>query len=695
MNKMRFCILLAALAAMLSCSKNNDTPTPNPTPDNKMESLVIPESFNFQTGMPVKVTADLKDANGNPLSMVRVDVYAKKGSDQRLIQTVATDAAGYAEAYVAIPSYIDSIMFSPRYVGLPNDLTVKVVGGVAAIKYGGSTPSSSSRMKASAAPISFKIGNTVYKTVTGFDNNGVPTNLLAPRDKVDAAFLADVNASLPEQRPVPQYNPRYLATSNETNIVIKELSDVWVTFVHEGAGYRNVLGYYKYDINKPPTSKDKIDTIKVILPNVSYTGSGGGLVSGDKVYLGRFPANTGIGWVCISDGFRNGTITANSWNWVFFSDPEFNPETNATLRQHNVLLYDNVRDKVILGFEDINRQSSSDNDFNDVVFYVTSNPVTAIQTGDLPTMTYAAGNPDADKDGIPDSSDDYPNDPTKAFNNWYPSYSTMGTMAFEDLWPSKGDYDLNDMVIDYKFNQVTNASNRVVEVNGKLVLRAMGASYHNGFGMALGVPSSVVSSVTTTFKNVTGSLVKHGKTTVAGNGLEDPVTNPYNKVANEGVFVVFDDGYDILKYTGGGNGVNTTIGSTYSTPDTIFFKMVMATPQNPSSMGNPPYNPFIFANGVRGTEVHLQNMMPTGKCNASLFMTSQDNTQPAKNKFYKTYKNLPWGILFLDKYDYPKEGTAIIDAYTFFSTWAQSSGLSYPDWNVRSDGRVESNIYKK
>jgi LruC domain-containing protein len=29
------------------------------------------------------------------------------------------------------------------------------------------------------------------------------------------------------------------------------------------------------------------------------------------------------------------------------------------------------------------------------------------------------------------------------------SLASYGTLAFEDLWPSTGDYDFNDQVVDY------------------------------------------------------------------------------------------------------------------------------------------------------------------------------------------------------------------------------------------------------
>jgi hypothetical protein len=52
-----------------------------------------------------------------------------------------------------------------------------------------------------------------------------------------------IKASLPENYPVPYYNPQYIATGTETDILLYEEADVWITFVAEGAGNKNVLGF--------------------------------------------------------------------------------------------------------------------------------------------------------------------------------------------------------------------------------------------------------------------------------------------------------------------------------------------------------------------------------------------------------------------------------------------------------------------
>ncbi len=59
--------------------------------------------------------------------------------------------------------------------------------------------------------------------------------------------------------------------------------------------------------------------------------------------------------------------------------------------------------------------------------------------------------------------------------NHFPA-SGYGTPAFEDLWPSKGDYDFNDLVLDYHFEIITNTNNKVDRVKGTFIIKAFGAA---------------------------------------------------------------------------------------------------------------------------------------------------------------------------------------------------------------------------
>jgi Domain of unknown function (DUF4114)/Secretion system C-terminal sorting domain len=204
-----------------------------------------------------------------------------------------------------------------------------------------------------------------------FNKNGKPNYLDQPGDVIANTFLQRIQSSLPEYYPVPVYNPGYLLDTRTHDIKLKDTADVWITFVDEGAGYTNTLTYYTYDLVSPPTVKPT--NLKVIFPNLSLENSV--LKRGDKIFLGRFPKGKGIGFALIANGFQNETVTSG-YN-IFYSDPAFNPETDATKRRHSVLLMDSTQ-KIVLGFEDLRRdQGGCDNDFNDAVFYVTAKSVGA------------------------------------------------------------------------------------------------------------------------------------------------------------------------------------------------------------------------------------------------------------------------------------------------------------------------------
>ena len=220
-----------------------------------------------------------------------------------------------------------------------------------------------------------------YNYLGSYSSNGTPNYLVNPGDNVSVETLEKINNALPESYPVPDYNPQYITAGYDTNVELTQPADVFVTFVAEGAGYRNVLGFYTYDLDNPPTSAPSEEDITIIFPNASALGSGGGLQVGDKVKLGSFPANTGIGWVLLANAWSSSQQKVGYGHWTLFSDPNFNPEANPDLRHHNVLLSDAENERIILGFEDIRRDyGSCDNDFNDAIFYITATPFSAMNS---------------------------------------------------------------------------------------------------------------------------------------------------------------------------------------------------------------------------------------------------------------------------------------------------------------------------
>lgn len=253
---------------------------------------------------------------------------------------------------------------------------------------------------------------------------------------------------------------------------------------------------------------------------------------------------------------------------------------------------------------------------------------------------------DTDGDGVIDLYDLYPSDPDRAYNIYTPSANSLGSLAFEDNWPSKGDYDFNDLVIDYQYKTVLNASDKVVEIYCKFIVTHIGGVYNNGFGFQLPFTSSEVASVTG--YNITAGLVS-----LDAKGLERDQQNA--------VVIVFDNADDNI----------------YSE---FNIRIVLQSPMAAETFGIPPFNPFIFINGNRGREAHEINMPPTDKMNPAFFGTEDDSSIPAEGKYYLTNQKLPWTLHFLEKFDFPKEQKPINFGYKMFNLWAESGGELYPDW---------------
>ncbi len=285
---------------------------------------------------------------------------------------------------------------------------------------------------------------------------------------------------------------------------------------------------------------------------------------------------------------------------------------------------------------------------------------------------------DSDGDGVDDDLDDYPNDATRAFNVYYPNEEDWGTLAYEDLWPGKGDYDFNDLVLDYHFKSVLNSSNELVEFYTDYSVRAVGASLKNGFAFMLGGDPTNVASVS-------GANITENYLNLNSNGTEQGQTNT--------VIFLFDNAFNNIG-SSGSTFINTKPDVDYVEPDTNQLHVVYQTPVSVSTTGTAPYNPFLVVNKERGKEVHLAGEEPTDLADATLFGTWFDDTDPASGKYYQSATNLPWAIDLPVSFEYPVEQVEILNAYTHFAQWAESGGTDYPDWYMDKSGyRVDENIY--
>lgn len=699
MKKLFTILLFAGTAGIFSCKKSNTSPDTTTT-TTVTGTKIAPDGFNFATSRNVSLNLTLKATNGDALSGVVVSVYLPTSTDATAsIYKGVTDKNGNLTAQISVAASVNQLIIDPSYLGLLHYATASINNNAITATIGGptaysgdivpaATPTSTTNTSGltllATATTTFAYPSPYTNTASAVVNTpatplsyGVPKYLETTNDVIPASLLSYVNASLPESSPVPTTHPEYLSSTATSTLNITATADVWITFVAEGAGNLNTLAYYTYTTGNPPKSESDIKNATIVLPNASGLGSGGGLIAGNKVKLGTFTAGTSIGFILLGNAWTGTGI--NTSVTKFYSDAALNPETSASLQKHTVVLYDDVHKLTLIGFEDLNRQTGSDNDFNDLVFYATSNPITAISTTGVATIDKGG---DSDGDGVIDALDAFPNDPTKAYISYFPSQTGYATLAFEDNWPTKGDYDLNDLVLNYRYTFVSNASNQVVTIQGDYSIAAVGASFKNGFGVQFPFAASSVASVT-------GQKIKDSYIKFASNGVEASQTNA--------VIIPFDNTDAMIANQDGSFFVNTLTSKTKVAGTTSSVLITLTAPIAQSSITIASLNPFLISNERRAYEIHLPGYAPTSLADSKLFATGDDASVPSSGKYYLSKENWPWAISFNDTFTYPTETTIITSAYPHFAAWAASGGSLFTDWysNLATDYRTTANLYLK
>lgn len=296
---------------------------------------------------------------------------------------------------------------------------------------------------------------------------------------------------------------------------------------------------------------------------------------------------------------------------------------------------------------------------------------------------------DVDLDGVADADDAFPNDQYKAYKTFFPISNHFSTLAFEDLWPAKGDYDFNDLVIDHSSEVVSNSLNQVVEINYQFKVRAIGAGFNNGFGFELSNinPNAI--------RSVTGTNIKPGSIySIASNGTENGQVSA--------TVIAIGSVMNVLPFPGGPDPyVNTIIGAPFVTPQIVNVKVTFiengvpgtAGAVNISQLGSNTFNPFIIVNQNRGKEVHLPDYKPTSLVNTAFFGTIDDASNPGAGKYYRTSANLPWAINTYESFQYPIEKAEVTKAYLKLIDWVISNGTQFTDWDTNSSYRDNTYIY--
>ena len=343
----------------------------------------------------------------------------------------------------------------------------------------------------------------------------------------------------------------------------------------------------------------------------------------------------------------------------------------------------------------------SDTDYStSIINAAAKSPVTIVHGAATATIEPCACNGvkpaaivDTDGDGVPDNLDEYPSDANRAYTSYFPNKTDFGTYVIEDLWPSLGDYDMNDLVLNFQIKYISNSKNLVTAMEIQYKPKAVGAAFAT-HAAAVSLDAILPSDVA----SVEGSKLTKGNEifNLDGNGLEAE-----QKTA---VFPIFDDYNSVFTITRKGLMLNTVADGGRATGELLKIVINFKGGIDPSKLlTDKNINLFMIlkTNGIR-KEIHLPNFPPTSLADGSFFSTFDDNTSLGKSIYYqskplKTGGYLMWGMIFPVDFKYPYEQTNIMKPYLRFADWAESGGEKYKDWysNESSEYRDSKYLFKE
>lgn len=403
-----------------------------------------------------------------------------------------TDDNGLFSGQMLLPTVVSTVFLCTPSLGLPRCVDVAVVNGTASYKRIDSVASKSTRAQVitpggSGVPYTVDPSKLLY-SLCSWGSHGRPLdNGYLTTDPTLVAFANSLQRSLWNgslTKPGGLNNSNKVVSEQYTNISIATQmvvdgqvltvkdAGIRLAFLNEGAWYQNTLGYYYYPTDKRPADASKVKKY-ILLPNASTPGSvpfdgytfsqssapvracswvSLKYIDDNGQVFDRFPPGYTIGWFVISDGFqyRNGTEFLDTGRQFIYSNQSWNGNGKSSC----ITLTDNTTGRVVVGFED-----GGDLSYEDLLFEVEADPSAAIYDPNKPSISGGTI-------VLPEQE-----------------YSISGTLAFEDNWPESGDYDLNDVVMEYKRVVTFDNQNQVKKLTDhfKPVQKPDGALFTNAF----------------------------------------------------------------------------------------------------------------------------------------------------------------------------------------------------------------------
>ena len=569
----------------------------------------------------------------DPMEIVDNTPVKKQGVEA--LFKIYTDESGKFNGKMNIPTSVKSIYLYTESWGLPRCMPLEIKDGMVSFdmsNIGASTVKAKNNTRSygfqGTVPYVLNGNNKLYSLCKWGEGGSLDSKYMSFEENVGDETVGSLT-----QRLKNFFNPDGIANVDNMNLVTQSrTTNITVTqdgtaldviFLNRDAMYNNSFGYYYYKTSKEPDMRGMSDMKKyIIFPNVSFSVYGGQLPilkCGSKVRLlyfdeqgnakEEFPAGYTVGWFMYADGYNQSENEIDITKQVAsgFSNLLASNQVLGQQRQNFVSVKDETSGKVIIGVED-----GANNSYCDLLFYVNASK-TIEEPNDRPVITPDDGN-EPEKPDVTETK--------------------TGTLAFEDIWPGGGDYDMNDVIVEYNRAVSFDKKNQVTKIVDTFTPVHDGAVFANAFAYQVDKGQ---------FGKMTFSATTEGIHTESA--TSSIIVCPNVKQAIQKVYTI------TREFTGGS-----------------FNKKDLKS-----------YNPYIivkYAEGQKGrTEVHLPKHEATSLADLSLAGTQKDAYYIDKEGAYPFAIDIPI-LNFISV----TEKKSIDTEYPNFKAWADSKGEKYTDW---------------
>lgn len=652
-NKSFFVLFTAAACLLTGCSEL--------TPENFQKHKLKPEDFfDFNTTSRIKVDLDYGEYGAYTL----VSIFNEDPSDNenrneaRPVFKAFTDKNGQIVSSFEMPAAIqDSVYLYTSAIGTTQLVKAAVTDSTIRYRY--------ERLQYSTEDIRTRVIEWPY---FGYDNGNIHAilnwysgqfhgtigdhNQLIPgKCKVDSGTLPSITSAFwngSSTRPQTLDNSASITNTDINITTVKDSVKIYFTFLTENTKHLNAIGYYCYPKGNRPEDFGTMQKY-IIFPNTSVSGNvpytdvsffstyyhKDAPVSkmttvqllyvkwdgnGGYTFSQYFPKETVIGFFILKDSWTPSwanSFVINNSNF-FYTDKEKNIDSKVHFIRKD------AAELVVYGAED-----GDDSSFDDILFTMQSSPSDGI--------SYSTEMiPDVPATPDPDISD---------YGDYNPDYSSNNeiyrTYCYEDLWPVKGDYDMNDVVIDHCSKIKFDIYNHVTEIVDEFTVcnRTLSAQVADAFAVV--IPET-----------------QRGSMTLPQGAIDEKET---------GAIILFGDTQNFLGQTV--QIVRNLNGLNLSSEEII-------TDLDPFIIPQIDFDDYLRDNR---REVHMPKKKGTKKLDASLLGMAQEAYFVDKDGKHPFAITIPLSARN-GEYIIPGEMHQIESEYEDFDKWVNSSGKNYKDW---------------